>query len=277
MCVPQIPVAPRDSFFDPSVSVASVPLMSFHSVRLNSRGPTAHPAVCRLLSRETREVKRGRIPVYLERGAKTTFACAVEWPGWIRGGRDEVSALEALLAAGPRYARALKAARLAFSAPSEVSAFEVVARHNGNATTDFGAPGVMPTADERDMDESDVERTSAIMRVVWRAFDTTVASARGKHLAKGPRGGGRDLGAIVRHVFDAESGYVAALGWKGPAGSSSSEEHRKAVLDGLAASARGDIPARGPRGGKRWRPRFFARRLTWHALDHAWEIEDRSA
>jgi hypothetical protein len=220
---------------------------------------------------------RGKIPVYLERGAKKTFACAVEWPGWIRGGRDEVSALEALLAAGPRYARALKAARLAFSAPSEVSAFEVVARHNGNATTDFGAPGVMPTPDERDMDESDVERTSAIMRAVWRAFDATVASARGKRLAKGPRGGGRDLGAIVRHVFDAESGYVGALGWKGPAGSSSGEEHRKAVLDGLAASARGDIPARGPRGGKRWRPRFFARRLTWHALDHAWEIEDRSA
>jgi hypothetical protein len=26
----------------------------------------------------------------------------------------------------------------------------------------------------------------------------------------------------------------------------------------------------------RWKPRFFARRLLWHALDHLWEIEDRS-
>jgi len=229
-----------------------------------------------VLSRESRGVKRGKIPVYLERGAKRTFACAVEWPGWLRSGRDEGSALEALLAAGPRYARALKPARLGFSAPSDVSAFEVVARHKGNATTDFGAPDVVPAVDERDLDGSDVERTSAIMRAGWRALDAAVASARGKRLAKGPRGGGRDLDAIVRHVVDAESGYLGALGWKGPTGSSSSEEHRKTVLGGLAASARGDIPARGPRGGKRWRPRYFARRLTWHALDHAWEIEDRS-
>ena len=24
-----------------------------------------------------------------------------------------------------------------------------------------------------------------------------------------------------------------------------------------------------------WPPRYAARRIAWHALDHAWEIEDR--
>jgi hypothetical protein len=36
-----------------------------------------------------------------------------------------------------------------------------------------------------------------------------------------------------------------------------------------------------PNGGtppvpKGWPPRYAARRIAWHALDHAWEIEDRS-
>ena len=29
-------------------------------------------------------------------------------------------------------------------------------------------------------------------------------------------------------------------------------------------------------GEKRWPPRYAARRMAWHLLDHAWEIEDRS-
>jgi hypothetical protein len=31
-----------------------------------------------------------------------------------------------------------------------------------------------------------------------------------------------------------------------------------------------------PLGGRRWPIRYAARRIAWHALDHAWEIEDRS-
>jgi hypothetical protein len=47
------------------------------------------------------------------------------------------------------------------------------------------------------------------------------------------------------------------------------------MLDGLTAAAQGKIPAQGPRGGKRWSPRYFVRRVAWHVLDHAWELEDR--
>ena len=50
---------------------------------------------------------------------------------------------------------------------------------------------------------------------------------------------------------------------------------RKAILDALQAAVKGELPERGPRGGILWPPRYFIRRVAWHVLDHAWEIEDR--
>lgn len=47
------------------------------------------------------------------------------------------------------------------------------------------------------------------------------------------------------------------------------------VLKALAAAVAGDLPTRGPRGGKLWVPRYFVRRVAWHVLDYAWEIKDR--
>jgi hypothetical protein len=32
-----------------------------------------------------------------------------------------------------------------------------------------------------------------------------------------------------------------------------------------------------PLAGRKWTQRYAARRIAWHALDHAWEIQDRSA
>lgn len=222
------------------------------------------------------------VAVFLERGSKRTFACAVDWPGWCRSGRDEASALQALIDAAPRYARVVARSRLGFVAPADLSALQVVARLRGNATTDFGAPGIPPAADARAVSESDMRRLRGIMTACWRAFDAAVTSARGKTLRKGPRGGGRELDGIVRHVLEADEGYIGALGWKHErrdrgALHPSLGETRRAMLDGIAASARGEIPAVGPRGGKRWKPRYAVRRSAWHVLDHAWEIEDRAA
>ena len=47
---------------------------------------------------------------------------------------------------------------------------------------------------------------------------------------------------------------------------------RAAVLDVLRRPSDGS-----PLPGGRWPLRYAARRIAWHALDHAWEIEDRSA
>ncbi|NOK60385.1 MAG: hypothetical protein GFH27_549281n221 [Chloroflexi bacterium AL-W] len=83
------------------------------------------------------------VDVYFEIGQKRTFASAIKWPGWCRSGRDEVAALQDLFAYGPRYAQVLHAAQIEFRPPSAVSTFVVIARHAGNATTDFGAPDIL--------------------------------------------------------------------------------------------------------------------------------------
>ena len=154
------------------------------------------------------------IDVYLEIGKKRTFAGAIDWPGWCRIGRDEASALRALVDSGPRYARALHAARIAFHAPADASVFAVVERLAGTATTDFGAPDSAPTADTRPVDDAELRRLQALLQAHWRAFDTAVRAATGKELRKGPRGGGRDLEPIVRHVLGGDASYLARLAWK---------------------------------------------------------------
>ncbi len=221
-----------------------------------------------------------KIDVYLEVGKKRTFAGAVDWPGWCRSGRDEASALQTLFAYGPRYARVLSAARLGFRAPAETSALKVIERLAGDATTDFGAPGIAPSRDKRPVDDAELERMQAILKACWRTFDQAVSAARGKELRKGPRGGGRDLDKIVEHVLGADEGYLARIGRKfkpeptdDPSKRLSST--RQAILVALTTAAHGETPTRGPRGGARWTPRYFVRRSAWHVLDHAWEIQDR--
>lgn len=220
------------------------------------------------------------IAIYLEVGAKRTFACAMDWPGWARSGRDAESAIAALVESAPRYAKIVGRTRLGFVTPASISALRVSERLPGNATTDFGAPGAVPRADAKSPTDAEIARIAKLIEAAWRALDHAVASARGVALSKGPRGGGRGLDDIARHVRDAEAGYLSALGWpfKADLRASAVAEQKRiraAVLAGLAASARGEIAAKGPRGGKRWAPRQFARRVTWHAIDHAWEIADR--
>lgn len=220
------------------------------------------------------------IDVYLEIGAKRTFAGAIDWPGWNRIGRDEDTALQALVDSGPRYAGVLHAAKIAFQAPADTSALVVVERLEGNASTDFGAPDIAPSSDARPVDDAELQRLQKLLKAYWKAFDAATRAASGKQLSKGPRGGGRELEAIIRHVLGAEQGYLARLAWKRPKEQAADLDEelkltREAVLEGLAAAARGETPKRGPRGGVIWSPRYFVRRLGWHALDHLWEIEDR--
>jgi len=219
--------------------------------------------------------------VYLECGKKRTFAGALDWPGWCRQGPNEAEALVALLAYGPRYGSVLAGTRLGFVAPKGLSHLTVVERLPGTATTDFGAPGVPPTVDhDRSCDAVTLKRFEKILRAGWRAFDETVNAARGKKLSTGPRGGGRSLDGIVKHVIDAEAAYLSAVGWKVPRAAARAEQlaaNREAILEALKASAAGQIPAQGPRGGARWSARYFARRVTWHVIAHAWEIQRRTS
>lgn len=218
--------------------------------------------------------------VYLEVGSRRTFAGSIEWPGWCRSGPDESAALDALFAYGPRYERALRSARLGFHAPAQASALRVVERLPGDATTDFGAPGARPSADAAPVDPAELRRLLAIVKAVWRAFDAAVDAAQGKELRKGPRGGGRELSKILLHVIEADAAYLSRIGvsFKVNPAIDPVEELRRiraGVLTAIPTATEGLLPSKGPRGGVRWSPRTFVRRLVWHVLDHAWEIEDR--
>jgi hypothetical protein len=219
------------------------------------------------------------VDVYLETGNKRVFAGALDWPGWCRGAKDPDGALQALVEYAPRYAKVLRRRKIPFKLPKDVSALEVVERLKGDATTDFGAPGVPPKFDAKAVDKRQLARMERMLQACWAAFDSAVKAAKGKELRKGPRGGGRSLEKIVEHVVGADHGYLARIGSKYPGGGETDpaklKGYRAAIIEALSASARGEVPPKGPRGGTRWSPRFFVRRSAWHVLDHAWEIEDR--
>jgi hypothetical protein len=211
--------------------------------------------------------------VYLEIGKKRVFASAIDWPGWARVGRDEDSALDALAVSAPRYGKVAHRAGLTFITGHNVD-FEVVERLPGSVTTDFGAPAAVPKIDSKPLKAQGVRRYIGLLRAGWTIFDEVVDGAP-LELRKGPRGGGRNRDKILDHVVNAEVMYARKLGLRLPA--PKPDDHpavsafRAAEVEFLS-QALGSDPADLATG---WAPRYAVRRIAWHVLDHAWEIEDK--
>jgi len=213
--------------------------------------------------------------VYLEIGQRRVFAGAIEWPGWCRIGRDEAEALDALAVYGKRYEAAISRARLGFE---PTSSFTIVERLTGGPITDFGAPEARPKADSRPLSAAELDRQTALLRACWATFDAAVKTHARATLRKGPRGGGRDLATIVDHVYGADRAYLSAIGGQyQKVGHDDMARLRDAIVGRLAATVRGEPAAKTKRTKPLWPPRYCVRRSAWHALDHAWEIEDRSS
>jgi hypothetical protein len=215
----------------------------------------------------------GRTPVYLEIGKKRVFACALEWPGWCRSGKTEELALETLASYAGRYAVVAEEARVAF--PGDVAeAFEVVERLPGSASTDFGVPEQFATTDTAPLAARDTETMAALVVGAWAVFDRVVATTP-PVLRKGPRGGGRDRDKMIDHVVASETSYARKLGLKRQLAAIDDRAAITALRDAIASVLRagsdGTPPV--PNG---WPPRYAARRIAWHVLDHAWEMEDRT-
>jgi hypothetical protein len=210
--------------------------------------------------------------VCVETGGRKVFASALEWPGWCRSARNEQLALDALRAYADRYAPVAQASGARF--PASVGRLHVIERLAGSAGTDFGVPERPAAADARRLTKAQAERLARLVQAAWEYFDATVATAPAA-LRKGPRGGGRDRDAIAEHVTGADVAYARKLGLKFRqhpfADREQVTELRAAVLAALRAAR---APA--PDIERPWLYRYAARRIAWHALDHAWEIEDRS-
>jgi hypothetical protein len=218
--------------------------------------------------------------VVVETSSKRTFASASDWPGWSRSGRTEEDALRALVDYGPRYATVAQRAGLEFVAPNKASDVKVARRVKGGSGTDFGVPSSAWPDDDRRVDDRELARQVALLEAAWAVFDETARAARGAELRKGPRGGGRDLDKIVDHVIEAEEAYLGQLGARPPKRAGDRTKHvatlRTALLEALDARMHGRA-LKDPRNTKNpWTTRYTVRRTVWHALDHAWEIEDRA-
>lgn len=196
--------------------------------------------------------------IYLESGQRWVFACALDWPGWARRGKGEEAAIDSLLEYADRYARAVGE-----GVPG--GTVEVVGRvASRGGMADFGAPGAVGPWDDEPVTPPEIDRQSGLLGASWAYLDA-VAAVSPAELRKGPRGGGRDRDAMLKHVQEAERAYAPKVGCRVPP-RTGWDQQRAMILDALkAAHADGA-----------WPIRYAIRRMAWHVLDHAWEMEDRS-
>ena len=117
-------------------------------------------------------------------------------------------------------------------------------------------------------------RLAGLLTAAWVIFDG-IAAAAPAELRKGPRGGGRDRDELVDHVIGAEAAFARKVGvrLKRPAADeiASIENLREAIAAVVGAPSDGSPVV--PDG---WTTRYAARRIAWHILEHAWEMQDRA-
>jgi hypothetical protein len=205
----------------------------------------------------------------VESSPKKVFVVALDWPGLARAGKTEEAAVDELLAHLGRYRPVAQAAGAVLPAGDLV--LDVVHRVEGGGGTAFGVPSEIVDADREKVTPAEASRQAALVEAAWDAFDR-IAAAAPRSLRKGPRGGGRDTAKVVDHVNEADAAYAREMGLKhNPTDRAAVEAMRAEMLEVLRKASDGS-----PLAGRRWTARYAARRVAWHALDHAWEIEDRT-
>jgi hypothetical protein len=216
-----------------------------------------------------------KLRVILEVGKKDrrTVAGAMDWPGLDRWGKTDEGAIENLTSYLPRYAGVAKLAGLAkeFARHRDV---EIVERVTGSSSADYWGIAHVPSEIERKVLASpELERRLALLRACWNYFDST-AERVSAELRPGPRGGGWTRDEIIRHVQVNEAEQMTrkvevrtprelVLSPDGRAA------HREATVDAIRAYNADGKAARS------WPIQFLIRRIAHHAMDHAWEMEDR--
>ena len=219
------------------------------------------------------------IAVFAEPGRKWLFVSALDWPGWARRGRSEELALAALESYLPRYAPIVARAGLA----PVTGTLVITERHpEPTVNADFGTLHEVAPSERLPLTAKAGARFAALLDAEWAAFEEGAGAAPAQ-LRKGPRGGGRDTAQIVAHVRDAEAMYARKMGlprdnplWRATGGGQGPvpEDVTAALRAWITAALRDPASLVTPPKG--WPPRYAARRIGWHALDHLWEIEDKS-
>lgn len=215
-----------------------------------------------------------RLRVILEVGKKRrVVAAATDWPGMDRWGTSEDDALAKLASYLPRYAGVAARAGLAREfAPA--TTLEVVERVPGSSSTDFWGIAHVPSKLEAgELDGAALERRLALLQACWAEFDA-VAERVATDLRPGPRSAGRTHAQLVRHVYLSEPDQMTRkVEVRTPPDVAATPgglvRHRAATLDAIRAYHAAGKPAR------TWPIPFLIRRMAYHVMDHAWEMEDR--
>ncbi len=209
--------------------------------------------------------------VGIELGKRKAFAWALDWPGWCRWAKDEAS----VIATMERYATRYEAvAQLASQQFDPTEGLEVVERVAGNSTTDWGVPAIVTPIDRLPIERVEAEQLAGLLDAVWRRFDAVALSAPAE-LRNGPRGGGRDTARIVAHVVGADHMYTRRIGLT----VAEPAARDIAAIDGMRGQVLALLRQRsdGTPFKRSWTARHALRYIAFHAMEHAWEIEDRSA
>ena len=217
-----------------------------------------------------------QLRVFLEIGpkGKRVVASAMDWPGLERWGKTEDEAIDRLFAYRPRYAPVAERVGLLDELERDGTP-HVIERTPGNTSTDWWGIAHVPSVIEADpLTDDELERRIAIMRATW-TFLEEASEAGDAPLTRGPRGGGRERDQIVRHVYASERhNFWRKVGIREPDEVRLTPEELADLRERFIAAIREyhaeDRPAR------TWPLRFLIRRTAQHAMDHAWEIEDRS-
>lgn len=213
-----------------------------------------------------------RVTLEIGPKGKKVVAVAPEWPGLARGAATEQAALDRLRSYMPRYAPVAKLAGMeaTFATLTDV---DVVERYPGTGSTDFwGISFAFSSVDQQALSGEALERGLTLLRACWGFFDA-VRSRVSAELQKGPRGGGRDRDRIVHHVLANEQDWAKGLGVHTPDDALLADEGLEAHRDAYCHAIRG-YHAQGKTAGK-WPLRYLIRHTAFHALDHAWEMDDK--
>lgn len=216
-----------------------------------------------------------RVTLEIGPKGKRVAAVAPDWPGLERGATTEAAAIERLRSYVPRYALVTRLAGMeaAFATSPVV---DVVEHYPGIGGTDFwGISFAFSSIDKQALSGEEMERELTLMRACWTFFDAVRVRVSAE-MQKGPRGGGRDREHIVRHTLAVEQGWASGVGVVTPDDALLTDEGLRTYRDAYCQAIR-DYHAQGKQAGKqaKWPLRFLIRHTAFHALDHAWEMEDK--
>ena len=216
-----------------------------------------------------------RVILEVGKGGRRVVAGAMDWPGLDRWDRNQDDALTKLATYLPRYASVAERAGLATGfARASHAEMEVVEVVPGSSSTDWWGIAHVPSQIEGEvLSSADLERRLTLLQATWDEFDATANSVSAE-LRPGPRGGGWTRDELMRHVhLNEEKQFSRKVGVRTPREVMLTPDgraaHRSEYLDAIRAyNAEG-------RTARKWPIQFLIRRTAQHAMDHAWEMQDR--